>query len=428
MNHKWTAVLAAALLAGSAGGARGQEMGWEGFRAGRFELGVYAGASLTSAWFDGRTVTLDGSATGSDNGDGQGFAPGFAPAFGAIATYWLSPAFGIRAHGNYTPMRLPFASTGFFDTSPDGGPGGRGAYVMNTYFYDLGLVVRPFSMHQGPFLSGVYLFAGGGGYTVDLAGTDQALCEGTLLYHGACLSFEPSQATVAQGTGGIGMDLFWLGRGLAMFGEAAVHVYDSPVHVDDAWVGPVTALRGTSVRVADDRTAATGRLALGLKLVLGDVMPRPTRPPPNPPPPPAESQPMVPPPPIAMTQMMVCVVRGGQISSVDAQFYPGSGDTIVGGQKFAEAYPAGGAEYAADARWYIDNEPITFNGTRYVKYGLPRVLGATEVVNVGTHQGVAAFAETAGSQAMPEVIYVPVRPGCEFQPYQAEVKAGAVRG
>jgi hypothetical protein len=26
------------------------------------------------------------------------------------------------------------------------------------------------------------------------------------------------------------------------------------------------------------------------------------------------------------------------------------------------------------------------------------------------------------------VLYIPVRPGCEFQPYQLEVKAGGVRG
>src|SRR5215218_4145829 len=114
MNHKWTAALAAALLAGSAGGALGQEGGGGG-RSGRFDLGVYAGGSLTSNWFQSRTITLDGTTTGADNGDEQGYAPGYAPVFGAFATFWLSPAFGIRAHGNYTPMRLPFASTGFFD-------------------------------------------------------------------------------------------------------------------------------------------------------------------------------------------------------------------------------------------------------------------------------------------------------------------------
>lgn len=401
MNHKWTAALAAALLAGSAGGVMGQEMGGGGYRAGRFDLGVYAGGSLTSKWFDSRTITLDGTATGADNGDSQGYAPGFGPAFGAFATFWLSPSFGIRAHGNYTPMRLPFASTGFFDTSPDGGPSGRGAYVMNTYFYDLDLVLRPFPWH------GLYLFAGGGGYTTDLAGTDVPVCDGNLRALGACLSFEPKQATVGQGTAGVGMDLFWLGRSLALFGELAAHVYDSPVHVGDDFVGPVTGLQGSTVAIADDRTAVTGRAVLGLKLVLGDILPRPVMVPPPPadlPPPP-----MMPPPPPPMApvdDVTVCRVEGGQVVTT-----PGQGEAGAGG-----------------ASWYVNSEPVTFNGRRYVKYGLPRVLGATDVVNVGTYQGVAVFAEPSADRMRPEVIYIAPGSACEFQPYQVEVKAGAVRG
>jgi len=428
MRHKWTAALAAALLAGSASGAMGQDMGGGGVRAGRFDLGVYAGGSLTSSWFESRTVTLDGTATGSGNDDGQGYAPGLGGAFGAFATFWLSPSFGVRAHGNYTPMRLPFASTGFFDTSPDGGPSGRSAYVMNTYFYDLDLVLRPFSANGSPLLAGMYLFAGGGGHTTDLAGADVAVCEGTLLRLGACLSAKPKQATVGQGTGGVGFDLLWLGRSLALFGELAAHVYDSPVHVGDDFVGPVTGLRGSTVAVADDRVAVTGRAVLGLKLVLGDILPRPAMVPP----PPAEvpPPPMMPPPPppeVTMQQLAVCVVQGGQISNVEGQYNPATGDTTVNGRRLGEAYPAG-AEYASSATWFIDSEPVTFGGRRYVKYGLPRVLGATEVANVGSYQGVAVFAEGTADRMRPEVIYLPVRPGCEFQPYQVEVKAGAVRG
>src|SRR3954466_1431497 len=149
MRRLWSAFGAAALLVAAGAGAGAQETmdGGGGWRAGRFDLGVYAGGTLTSRWFESRTVTLDGTAGGKQNDDGQGYAPGYAPAFGAIATFWLSPALGVRAHGNYTPMRLPFASTGFFDVSPDAGTqaSGRGAYVMNTYFYDLDLVLRPFA-------------------------------------------------------------------------------------------------------------------------------------------------------------------------------------------------------------------------------------------------------------------------------------------
>jgi hypothetical protein len=38
------------------------------------------------------------------------------------------------------------------------------------------------------------------------------------------------------------------------------------------------------------------------------------------------------------------------------------------------------------------------------------------------------FAEPSANAQHPEVIYLPVQPGCVFQPYQYEVKASGVRG
>ncbi|HEX8272093.1 MAG TPA: hypothetical protein VF615_05545, partial [Longimicrobiaceae bacterium] len=59
--------------------------------------------------------------------------------------------------------------------------------------------------------------------------------------------------------------------------------------------------------------------------------------------------------------------------------------------------------------------------------GLPRVVGVTEVSRTGEYQGVGVFTE-ASATGTPDVIYIPVRPGCEFQPYQYEVPARGVRG
>ncbi|HSU16918.1 hypothetical protein [Longimicrobium sp.] len=398
MKHKWTAAAAAALLAGTAGGAWGQEMGGGGgFRAGRFDLGIYAGGSVTSDWFSARTITLDGTETGADNGDAQGFLPGYAPVFGATATLWLSPAFGVRAHGSYTPMRLPYTGGAFGNGATD-----RQRYVLNTYFYDLDLVLRPFAMREGAGMwRSVYLFAGGGGMTVNVAGTNRRACQASLLALGACLPLEPRLATVGQGTGGVGMDLLRFGRSLALFGELAAHVYDSPVHVGDEWVGPVTAIRGSVVPIADDRTTVTGRLVLGLKLQLGDLLPALVPPPPPPiaslgpgtiPPP----QPPSPPPAPPEAPAAACAVNVGM---------------AAGGET-----------------WFVNSEPVTFNGRRYVKYGLPRVLGASDVASVGSYRGVSVFAEPSADRMRPEVIYLPTSPRCEFQAYQVEVKAGAVRG
>ncbi|HYW13037.1 MAG TPA: hypothetical protein VE871_13850 [Longimicrobium sp.] len=391
-------------------------------RASQFDLGVYAGGTLTSNWFESRTVTLNGTDTPADNDDGEGYAPGYAPAFGALANFWLTPSFGLRLHGAYVPMRLPNTESPFTDA------GERGSYVMNTYLYDLNLALRPFAtrMDAGRWLSSVYFFVGGGGLTVDLAGEDQPLCEGTLRAQGGCLSFEPEQATVGQGTAGAGIDLIPLGRNLALFGEAAVHVYDSPVHVGDDWLGAIRAPTGSRVRVGDDAVAVTGRLALGLKAMFGNLIPPPPVVVPPPPPLPPTAPPPPPPPPMTTRDIQVCVVQNGALSNVTAQYNTQSGDTTYQGRDFGMAFPAA-MGYAAGSTWFINNEPIMVNGRRYVKYGLPRVLGVSEVARTGDYMGVPVFAE-AGATGATEVLYLPVRPGCEFQPYQLDVKVGGVRG
>jgi hypothetical protein len=395
--------------------AEAQDMGR---RASRFDLGVYAGGTLSSDWFESRTVIPNQTGAPTENNDEVGYSPGYAPAFGAIAQFWVTPAIGLRVHGAYVPMRFP-NSEGMFET------GDRAAYEMNTWLYDVNLALRPFATADvSRWLSSVYFFAGGGGLTVDLAGEDRALCQPYLAGLGACLSYEPDQATVGQGTAGAGIDLIPLGP-LALFGEAAVHVYDSPVHVDDFWLGTIRAPTNTAVRIADDATVVTPRLVLGLKAMFGNLIPPPVVVAPPPPPvvvPPPVIAPPPPPPPNPMREIRVCVVENGTLREVTAMYNTQSGDTTVNGQPMMA-----GMGYAAGATWYINNEPITVGGRRYVRYGLPRVLGVNEVTRSADYQGVPVFTE-AGAMGTPEVLYVPVRPGCEFQPYQLEVKAGGVRG
>ena len=274
----------------------------------------------------------------------------------------------------------------------------------------------------------MYLFAGGGGLTVDLAGEDRPGCEPGTLVQAACLSYEPDHATVGQGTAGAGIDLLRFTEMLGLFGEIAAHVYDSPVHVGDGFIGPIRQPTGSTVRIADDRTAVTTRVVIGLKAMFGNLFPPPVMAPPPPPPvliEPPVVQPTPPPPVVEMQTIQVCVVQDGNVANVSAMYNPTAGDTTVNGQPFATAFPTG-AQYAANATWYINNEPVTFQTRRFVKYGLPRVLGVNEVTRVGEFQGVSLFAETG--QTRPEVVYVPVRPGCEFQPYQVETKTGSVRG
>jgi hypothetical protein len=203
--------------------------------------------------------------------------------------------------------------------------------------------------------------------------------------------------------------------GLGLFGELAVHGYDSPAHAPDE----NSTLRG------EDKFTFTPRLVLGLKAAFGNLIPPP---PPvvelPPPPPPVETTPPPPPPAMNPTRdIQVCVVENGMLRNMTVQYNTQTGDTTMNGQRFAPSMTG----YAAGATWYINTEAITVGGRRYVRYGLPRVLGVNEVTRTGEFQGVSVFSE-AGATGTPEVVYVPVRPGCEFQPYQLEMKAGAVRG
>src|SRR6185436_22707 len=92
-------------------------------------------------------------------------------------------------------------------------------------------------------------------------------------------------------------------------------------------------------------------------------------------------------------------------------------DSTYHGQPIAQAFPVD-STYAWNAAWYTSSEPVRVLGGTYVKYGLPRILGMTEVVPVATFRGVTVFAEEGRDTAHSEVIYLPTRPGCEFHPYQ----------
>jgi len=75
--------------------------------------------------------------------------------------------------------------------------------------------------------------------------------------------------------------------------------------------------------------------------------------------------------------------------------------------------------YAAGTAWFKNNEPITVYGLRLVKYGLPRKLHASQLWWIGEFRGVPVYVE-AGARLI-YVIYAPVNPGCEFQPYMGQL-------
>lgn len=71
--------------------------------------------------------------------------------------------------------------------------------------------------------------------------------------------------------------------------------------------------------------------------------------------------------------------------------------------------------YAAGTAWLKNNEPIWVYGVRLVKYGQPRKLHANQLWWIGEFGGVPVYVEAGAPRVY--VIYAPVNPACEFQPY-----------
>jgi hypothetical protein len=424
-----SAAVAAMLVAGTGSGAHAQELDT---KVPIFEIGVYGGGAYTTDWL-GINDEFTGFGTGFDtNENGDGFGFGFTPIFGATASFYTTPLFGIRLHGAYMPSDFPtrdddedglggFGASEPFVTSVNRFEDDDSDYPLNNYFADLSLVFRPWITSRSGFLGSAYLFAGGGVLVTDVAGEadrfidpnadpdDFIDCVDAYQRIGACLSFQPEYATVGQGTLGIGFNFLPLGNTFGLYGEIAAHGYDSPFHTPDE------DDRFFTSTLAEDEFAFTTRAVLGLKAAFGDltepvVVAPPVAPAPAPAPPPA------PPAPVERA-IRVCVVEGTALTEVDAVVV--EGDTLVTATRrpFAQAYPAVAPAYASGEAWYINNEPVRLLDREYVKFGVPRVISPNQLSRVGEFQGVGIFAES-GASTPQQVLYVPLRPGCEFQPYQ----------
>jgi hypothetical protein len=130
-------------------------------------------------------------------------------------------------------------------------------------------------------------------------------------------------------------------------------------------------------------------------------------------------------------RVSVCVVHERQIVMVEGVIDPPTGDSLIAGRPWREVHSEQRAPYAAANPWYLSGRGLLPPGRQYPmdKYGLPRVLSPSDLRYWGEYEGVPAFVEVGTDTAsMPEVAYVPVRPGCEFQPYMQVSNYGAVRG
>jgi hypothetical protein len=166
-------------------------------------------------------------------------------------------------------------------------------------------------------------------------------------------------------------------------------------------------------------------------LALAAACARPAPPPESAPPPvPATSEPR--PRPEAerrLTDIRICVADLAGLRELAARYDPATGDTLLDGRRIS-ARELTTPNYAESQMWYINNEPIERPSIPrlFTKYGLPRVVEISELRLAGEHGGVNLYREVADTIDGPTVVYAPVRPGCEFQPYQWDLIGPGIRG
>lgn len=364
----------------------------------KFAIGVYSGGIFFSDFNEGENTR--GSLS---------LEPGFV--VGMQAETWLHPQFAIRMNGAYTERPFELESEqGFRDARLFDGTFGD----VNVWEGDMTLMLRPLSP-KGPLRMIPFLAAGAGVVHYNPAGEGRSLPEATVFF---------DEETKFAAVGGVGLDIIpntptkRFGAFIRM--EVTDHyVFDSPAE-----------RLALGLESDDDEFDGVHnlRVNLGMNLIF-PLRPKPcdcpraavaAASPPPPPPPPVARGP-------EMRGVRVCVVQGAGLGEVEAIMDPATGDTLVGGRRFAQAFPATAPDYAAGEAFFINNAPITVMNRRYVKYGLPRVVAPGEVTRTGEYEGVGVFTE-AGIAGTPEVVYVPVRPGCELQPYRHEAPARGVRG
>ena len=94
----------------------------------------------------------------------------------------------------------------------------------------------------------------------------------------------------------------------------------------------------------------------------------------------------------------------------------------------AERYPVTVRNgYAQGESWFIGNAPIRYSGAEYRQYGPQREIRPTDVMRGRDVAGVPVFLDPRDSSP-PEILYVPVAPGCIFQPYRAVEGIRRIRG
>ena len=129
------------------------------------------------------------------------------------------------------------------------------------------------------------------------------------------------------------------------------------------------------------------------------------------------------PPSLELTRNMACGYRPGsrELRALNVYREPNSPDyRYVQHESRPVTWTSLGFAEARQRPWYINGDPITFQGQRYEKYGLPRILSPSEVRFGDEYDGQGIMVDPMATEHY--VVYLIVNGmACEFQPYQRMV-------
>lgn len=115
-------------------------------------------------------------------------------------------------------------------------------------------------------------------------------------------------------------------------------------------------------------------------------------------------------------QAQVCVVEGDSLRMLRVMRSP-AGDTLVNGLPFRNVHPISNPPYIAGAGWYENHEPIRLGERDYATNHPPQVIAPELLRFMARYRGVPVFRAVDEDVKRPSYVYLPVRPGCVFQPF-----------
>lgn len=115
-----------------------------------------------------------------------------------------------------------------------------------------------------------------------------------------------------------------------------------------------------------------------------------------------------------------CFIQADSLREITGTWTPAGWAVHRGGTLVPMDSVAPTARYANGMRWYREDQPIELRRGRYTRLGRPMVKHKADLAPLEVYGGMPLFRAARDSSEVPDLIFAPTRPGCEFQAYRYE--------